>query len=257
MLPRSNDAIDLGSEGSKFRDLYLGDTTLGANITPNVTNVTDLGTSSLEFRDAHLGRNLLCAGTVTAGSTIVSGVLTTGSFLCNGGATVLGSAAIAGDVTSNKAYCEAYFKDGTISMFNNTQGVWTHINGLAFPSSFNPWIAGLLVKDFTVSTFDNIFGFQYDGAIEKLFRVSVNVCWSMFGGNGDSVELAIGKNGSVKPATVIQSYLDDQTFIYPRNASTSGIFTLQNGEVIEVFARNTTSSQALKIKCCNIQITEV
>ena len=142
-------------------------------------------------------------------------------------------------------------------MFNNIQGVWTHINGLAFPSSFNPWIAGLLVKDFEVSTFDNIFGFSYTGTIEKLFRVSVNVCWSMNQGNGDSVEMGIGKDGTVKPATVIQSYLDDQTFIYPRNATTSGLFKLANGEVIEVFARNTTSLQALKIKCANIQITEV
>ena len=164
---------------------------------------------------------------------------------------------IAGDVTSNKAYCEGYFKDGTLSMFNNTQGVWTHVNGLAFPLSFNSWIAGNQINDFQVSTVDNIFGFSYTGTIEKLFRVSVNVCWSMFGGNGDSVEMGIAKGSSGKLATIIQSYLDDQTFIYPRNASTSGLFTLANGEVIEVFARNTTSSQALKIQCCNIQITEV
>jgi len=84
----------------------------------------------------------------------------------------------------------------------------------------------------------------------------VNVCWSMNQGNGDSVEMGIGKDGTVKPATVIQSYLDDST-VYPRNASTSGLFKLAKGEVIEVFARNTTSSQALKIKCANIQITEV
>ena len=262
VLPRSNDAIDLGSGGSKFRGLYLGDTTLAANVVPNVTNTVDLGTTTQRFKDAYLSGNLAVSGVVSTSAVTASGTIQAGSTLTNGSSVVLGNLTVNGNITYNgaitgsKAHAEAYWVNGTLSMYNATQGVWSVLNGVAFPGSFNPWIAGGLNKSFTIGTTANPFCFQYDGPVPKLFKVQVSVCWSMFQGNGDDVELGIGKDGIVKPTTRVQSHLDDST-VYPRNASTCGIFTLAKGQRLEVFARNMTSANGLLIQGANIAICEL
>lgn len=262
ILPVDN-AVDLGSTGSRFKELFLVNTTLGANVLPNITNTVDLGTTTQRFKDAYLSGNLTASGAVSTGAVTASGLVQAGSTLTNGSSTVLGNLTVNGSITYNgaitgsKAYCEAYWINGTLSMFNNLvpANTWSIINGPVFPNSFNNWVPGTLINDFTIGTVANPFGFKYDGTPDKIFNVSVNIGWESEG-KREPVELCIGKNGSQKPSTITQCVLDD-TGNYPRSTSTCGLFSLATDDYIEVFARTTESNDQITIHSANITISEL
>ena len=128
LIPSVNDAVDLGSDGVRWKDLYLGgsasvgyldltNASISGSLIPNADNKNDLGGVGQEFRDLYIDRTAyidtidtpiiisptitgtgsidakhITATHITASSLIVSGVNFNSSVLASADAAHLGSA---------------------------------------------------------------------------------------------------------------------------------------------------------------------